>query len=156
GSASVLVACNAIYCSDIAAQIRKSLIRNALLRKGIAIRHPASEADLAGYLALRYTVWKAIGYLRDECKLSRVEWEIDYWDRSAFPLCAFSPKGRVIGCTRLIQNLGDEQPAYVALFQKLLGAANDPVLNKLFQYPKVPTHPFDVLFQFPGFGREFK
>ena len=156
GSASVLIEGKPIYCGDVASQVRKSLIRNALQRNGIEIRKPLSDAELTGYLSLRYAVWKAIGYLRDECKLTRTEWEIDYWDRSAIPLCAITADGKVIGCTRLIQNFGDEQPAYVAKFQKLLEAANDPPLMKLFQFPNVPTHPFDVLFQFPGFGREFK
>ena len=155
-SASVLDECSSFYCSDIEAQLRKSLIRSALLRKGIEVRQPCTENELSGYLSLRYTVWDSIGYLREENRATRVPWEIDFWDRTAIPLCAIMPDSTVIGCTRLIQNLGEEQESYVASFQKLLDVANDPLLTKLFQYPNVPTHPFDVLFQFPGFGKEFK
>jgi predicted GNAT family N-acyltransferase len=156
GSASVLIDRNSIYCSDIPSQIRKSLIRSALLRKGVQIRQPRSDAELSGYLSLRYSVWKAIGYLRDENKLSRVQWEIDFWDRTAIPLCAITADGRVVGCTRVIRSFGDEEQSYVTLIQRLLDSANDPQLNKLFKFPNAPTLPFDVLFQFPGFGKQFK
>jgi predicted GNAT family N-acyltransferase len=155
-SASALGGQNAVRCPNVEAQLRKSLIRSVLLRTGIEVRQPRTDNELAGYLSLRYSVWKSIGYLRDDNKATRVPWEIDFWDRTAIPLCAITPDNSVIGCTRLIQNLGDEQEFYVASFQKLLDAAKDPQLTKLFQYPNVPTHPFDVLFQFPGFGKEFK
>jgi hypothetical protein len=45
---------------------------------------------------------KAIGFLRDENKNSKAEWEIDFWDRTAVPLCAITQDGRAIACASLI------------------------------------------------------
>jgi predicted GNAT family N-acyltransferase len=141
---------------DITEQLRKSLIRVALFQKRIEVRAPGTDAELSGYFSLRYRVWKEVGYLRDENKDSQVEWEVDFWDRTAVPLCAITPDGKVIGCVRLISNLGDEESAYVARIQSLLDQAGDRRLKGLFRFQNTPVHPFDVLFEFPGFWSKFR
>ncbi len=141
---------------DITEQLRKSLIRVAIFQRRIEIRSPATDAELSGYFSLRYRVWKEVGYLRDENRDTRVEWEIDFWDRTAVPLCAITPDGKAIGCVRLISNLGAEEPNYVARIQDLLDAAGDRRLRDLFRFQHTPTHPFDVLFEFPGFRAKFR
>lgn len=153
-SASFLNGEPIVTCRDVRSQIRKSLIRVALRRR-VQIRPPSSDAELSGYFALRYKVWKSIGYLRDENKQARTEFEIDFWDRTAAPLCAITQDGRVIGCARLISAFGDEQPC-VAKIKNLLDHVNDPKLHELFRFPNNPQLPFDILFEFPGFGARFQ
>ena len=126
------------------------------MRKSIEIRPPASDEELSDYFSLRYQVWKSLGFLRDENKRSRIEWEIDFWDRTALPVCAINADGKMIGCARLVHSHGTEQPTYVAKIQQLLENVNDPVLTNLFKFPNAAQHPFDLLLEFPGFGRHFK
>jgi GNAT superfamily N-acetyltransferase len=40
--------------------------------------------------------------------------------------------------------------------QKLLENVNDPKLHELFKLPNNPQPPFDILFEFPGFGAHFQ
>jgi len=141
---------------DITPQLRKSLIRIALDQRRIQIRAPESDAELSGYFSLRYKVWKAMGYLREENRQTRANWEIDFWDRTATPLCAVSADGKVVGCMRLISNLGIENPAYVAKIDNLLTRIDDEKLRNLFRFQHIQMHPFDVLFEFPGFWPKFK
>jgi predicted GNAT family N-acyltransferase len=141
---------------DITEQLRKSLIRVALFQRRIEVRAPKNDAELGGYFSLRYRVWSEVGYLRDENKNSQVEWEVDFWDRTAVPLCAITPDGKTIGCVRLISNLGDEESAYVDWIQRLLDQAGDRQLRDLFRFQHAPMHPFDVLFEFPGFRAKFR
>jgi predicted GNAT family N-acyltransferase len=154
-SASFLDRGPVVTCGDVRPQIRKSLIRVAL-RKRVEVRPPCSDEELAGYFSLRYRVWSALGFLREENKRSRIEWEIDFWDRTAVPLCAITPNGEVVGSARLIRNHGDEERCYVAKIQSLLDRVNDPKLNELFRFPNAVQHPFDVLMEFPGFRAHFK
>ena len=112
-SASFISKIPLVTCSDVTPQLRKSIIR-ASLRKSIEIRPPASDEELSDYFSLRYQVWKSLGFLRDENKRSRIEWEIDFWDRTALPVCAINADGKVIGCARLVHSHGTEQPTYVA------------------------------------------
>ena len=155
-SSSVLNTAPVIACSDITTQLRKSLIRIALRQRRIVVRSPSSDAEMSGYFSLRYKVWKSIGYLRGENARTRTQWEIDFWDRTAVPLCAIAPDGKIMGCLRLISNLGDEEPSYVAKIERLLGKARDPHLSRLFSFQHTPMHPFDVLCEFPGFRAKFR
>jgi|SRR5262245_2640829 len=141
---------------DVTDQLRKSLVRVAILQRGIEIRSPVTDRELSGYFALRYQVWKAVGYLRDENKGTSVEWEVDYWDRTAVPLCAITREGKTIGCVRLISSLGREEPNYVARIQRLLDQAGEAQLKRLFKFQNAPMHPFDVLCEFPEFGAAYR
>ena len=154
-SASFINKTPLVTCRDVTSQLRKSIIRVSL-RKSIEIRPPSSDAELSGYFSLRYQILKSLGFLRDINKRSRIKWEVDFWDRTALPLCAVNTDGKVIGCARLVQSHGTEQPTYVAKIQQLLDSSNDPVLRDLFKYPNAAQHPFDLLLEFPGFGPHFK
>src|SRR5262249_55610953 len=154
-SATFLTRETAVTCRDVRPQLRKSIIRSEL-RKKVQIRPPCSDAELAGYFSLRYRVWKSIGYLREENKRAHTEWEIDFWDRTAVPLCAITQDGSVIGCARLIRSHGDEEQPYVSNIQNLLNKRNDPTLNDLFRFPNTAQHPFDLLQEFPGFRAHFR
>ena len=113
-----------VHCSDITSQVRKSLIR-AALRNRIEVRIPRSGQELSGYFSLRYRVWKAEGYLREENREVSPEWEIDFWDRTAVPLCAIARDGKVVGCARLISSHGDEEPTYVARISDAPGSGQE-------------------------------
>jgi predicted GNAT family N-acyltransferase len=145
----------AVTCRDVTPQLRKSIIRSGL-RKRVQIRPPSCDAELSGYFSLRYRVWDAMGFLRDEAKYMRTRWEIDFWDRMAVPLCAVTRDGRVIGCARLIGSHGEEQQPYVSNIQRLLNTTNEPALNDLFKFPHCAQHPFDLLLEFPGFRAHFR
>jgi predicted GNAT family N-acyltransferase len=155
GTASFFDHAVAVSCRDVVAQVRKSLIR-AALRKRIEIRTPRSEQELSGYFALRYKVWKSVGYLRSENTQTRTEWEIDIWDRTAVPLCAIASNGTVVGCARLISSSGDEEPAHVSRIEKLLDQAKDAKLSKLFEVSKRMQQPFDLLEEFPEYRPHFR
>jgi predicted GNAT family N-acyltransferase len=154
GTASFLDDALVVTCSDVVAQVRKSLIR-AALRKRIKIRTP-SEQELSGYFALRYKVWKSVGYLRSENAQTRTPWEIDFWDRTAVPLCAIASNGTVVGCARLISSSGDEEPAHVSRIKKLLDQAKEAELSKLFEVPNRMQQPFDLLEEFPEYRPYFR
>ncbi len=145
----------AVYCRDVRPVLRKTLIRMAL-RKKYQIRPPQTESELADYFALRYGVWKQQGFLRRECEAANVKWEVDFWDRTALPICAVAPNGKVVGCVRLVKSHGAEEEPYVSRIGELLVQANDPVLIKLFKFPHAPTEPFDILPEFPGFRSYYR
>lgn len=154
-SASFLENRPVISCFDVLPQIRKSILRMALRLK-VSICAPYSDTGLENYFALRYKVWKAAGFLQDSYKNSNVKWEIDYADRTAIPLVAVSTDGRTIGCTRLVRNLGCDQPYYVSRIETLLAQAADQTLTSQFNYPHLLVHPYDVLEEFPGFRSTFR
>jgi predicted GNAT family N-acyltransferase len=154
-SASFLNKQSLVTSSNVKQQIRKSLIRVAL-RKRVKIRPPISDQEFADYFALRYQVWDAAGWLRDQNREAQNKWEIDHWDRTAVPLVALTPNGRVIACARLIRNLGEEEQPYCGRIQKLLAKTNDPVLSRLFDFPNSVQQPFDVLHEFRGFRAHYR
>lgn len=145
----------AIFCRDIIPVLRKTLIQMALRRK-FEIRPPQNEAEFIGYFSLRYQVWKQSGFLRSECEKTTQKWEVDFWDRTALPLCAIAPNGNVIGCVRLVKTHGAEEEPYVSKINEILLRASDPVLIDLFKFPNVPTEPFDILFEFRGFRAYYR
>lgn len=124
----------AVTCSDVRPQLRKSIIRAELRKR---VRPPSSDAELAA------------------TKTRIVRWEIDFWDRTAVPLCAITQDGRTTACASLIRSYGDEEQPYLSKVAKLLGTIDDSVLNVLFKFPNAPQHPFDILQEFPGFRAHF-
>jgi predicted GNAT family N-acyltransferase len=144
-----------VPCREVLPQLRKSLIRVGL-RGRVQIRPPSSDEELERYFSLRYEVYQAIGFLGKANRAARLQWEIDYWDRTAVPLCAITKDGQVIGCARLIRTYGDEEQPYVSKIQRLLDERGDATLQELFRFPKVPLQPFDVLMEFCGFRTRFR
>jgi predicted GNAT family N-acyltransferase len=153
-SASFLDGRSWVAPTDLTQQLRKSLIRVALRTK-MAIRPPDSDGELSQYFALRYQVWKEVGYLRTENRKSRIEWEVDHCDRTAIPLVAIM-EGRVVACTRLISSYGAEEQPYCSRIDNLLRQVNDAVLCELFEFPPCVVHPFDVLQEFPEFRAHYR
>jgi predicted GNAT family N-acyltransferase len=80
--------------------------------------------------------------------------ELDYTDRTSIPLCLFSANGEVLGCSRLVKEVGKDEHQYVAYVQQLVDSANDPTLKDNFNLPRQLRQPFDVLEEFQGF-REY-
>ena len=154
-SASFLERRPVLFCGDAMSQIRKSVLRMTL-RQRVSILSPNSLDELAAYFSLRYKVWSAAGFLCDQNKRSRLQWEIDYGDRTAIPLVAISTDGRTIGCTRLVRSVGREEEFYVSRVEELLARARDQILAGQFNFPHSPVHPFDVLEEFRGFRATFK
>ena len=142
-----------VTCKDILPVLEKSFTRSSL-RKLVQIRSPASADEWAGYFALRYRVWEECNYLRDENKCARTKWEIDWKDRTAIPLCAITPAGKVVGCARLLH--GQEEHRYVSQINALLIGTGDDILQRLFNFPHRATLPFDLLTVFPSFGERFR
>jgi predicted GNAT family N-acyltransferase len=153
-SASFLSPPKVVTCRDVVSQIRKSLIRVGL-RNRVEIRPPSSDREFSEYFSLRYKVYDATGYLREENRRARTHWDIDHWDRSAVPLCAINREGKVIGALRLIRSHGAEEQPYVSRIQSLVDGVNDPTLKELYRFPNVNVEPFDVLMEFRGFRSHF-
>lgn len=150
GSASFSWIEPVISAADVRYQLRKSLIRIAL-RNRYTIRSPENDSELSSYFSLRHRVWKSMGYLKEEYKAARIEWEVDLWDRMSIPLVAISRDGETVGCVRLIRSFGNEEERYVAAIKSLLDKKGDPALLGFFDYPKKMEQPFDVLVEFPDF-----
>ncbi|MCI0599274.1 MAG: GNAT family N-acetyltransferase [Beijerinckiaceae bacterium] len=143
-----------VPCKDIIPFVKKSLIRSSL-RKQVQIRPPISDAEWAGYFSLRYRVWEECNFLRDENKRARTKWEIDWKDRTAIPLCAITPAGKVVGCARVLKSHGQEEQPYVSQITNLLIKIGDGTLQKLFSFPRCAKEPFDLLMEFPGFRAHY-
>jgi predicted GNAT family N-acyltransferase len=145
-----------VTCGDVTRQLRKSVIRATLRRKGIAIRTPALDEHFSQYFALRYRIWEKVQYLRKENSKTRTRWEVDFWDRTAVPWCAIDPDGKVVGCVRLMRTHGKEESSYVEKIQFLLDRCGDPELGRLFQFPRALKQPFDLLEEFQEFQAYFR
>ncbi len=143
-----------VPCKDIVPFVRKSLIRN-YWRNQVQIRPPESDAEWAGYFSLRYRVWEEMDFLTDENKRARTKWEIDWKDRTAYPLCAITPQGNVVGCVRVLNSHQERQP-FVSQITNCLQAIGDGTLLKLFSFPNAQKFPFDLLGEFRGFGAHYR
>lgn len=141
-----------VACNNVIPFLEKSLIRSSL-RKQVQIRPPASAEEWAGYFSLRYRVWEQCNFLRDENKRAITKWEIDWKDRTAIPLCAITPEGKVVGCARVLKSY-EERP-YVFQIADLLSRVGDETLLKLFSFPHCAKEPFDLLMEFPGFRAHY-
>lgn len=149
-SASLLGRQKPATAKDVVAALRKSLIR---LRAGqySVVRTLQSKEDFRAYFSLRYSVWKQLDYLPAQKDCADSRWELDYTDRTAHPIGAFSKEGPLVGCARLVRGLGEESSIDVEIITNLIEERNDPKLRANFSYPRTLTHPFDVLESFPGF-----
>lgn len=137
--------------------IRKSAIRVRARRVVSAIRPLQGRDELLAYFKLRYRVWTALGYLHQSVEYPEEGLEINYSDRTAFPLGAFSHEGYLIGCARLVRGLGCDVPHIVAQIEELIDESKDKQkLRQDFAYPSELTHPYDVLAAFPPFTEYYR
>jgi len=134
---------------DYVPALRKSILK-LRTRQYASIRPLESAADFRAYFALRYRVWKSLNYIPPEKQCPESQWEIDYTDRTAFPIGAFSKTGELIGCARLVRGLGQEVPC-AGLIHAIVAEKNDPKLMANLRYPAGLVHPFDVLESFVKF-----
>ncbi len=154
-SASLLEWPRVVNVQDPLPALRKSLLRLLSLKDRITIREIRSDDDFRRYFALRYRVWKHMGYLPPEQDCAESRWELTYTDRTAYPLGAFTPEGELIGCARLVLPLGQDSH-HLHLIESLIAASGDPKLSGVFRYPERLMHPYDLLECFEGFRDYFR
>lgn len=122
--------------------LRKSLLR-LVFKDRICIRELKAEDDFRQYFALRYRVWKQMGYLPPEQDCAESQWELNFTDRTAYPLGAFTREGELISCARLVLPLGQDSH-HLRLIESLVSASGDRKLKEVFQYPERLVHPYDL------------
>jgi ribosomal protein S18 acetylase RimI-like enzyme len=138
---------------DLLPALRKTVM-SLQLRRRCTVRPLLTPSDFEAYFALRYDVWRELDYIPEHRLSERTRWEIDYADRTAFPIGAFADD-QLVGCARLVMEFGKESPC-VTLIQDLLMKGADPTLLRNFQYPRLLTHPFDLLQSFPAFHAYYR
>ena len=135
------------------------VLRKILLRKRIQetlkVRELLTKEELRQYFSLRYQVWKQMNYLPAEQDCPESGCEVNFTDRTAYPLGAFNADGSLMGCARLVFALGYDSP-HLKLIEKCVADTGDAKLQKVFRYPGFLTHPFDILESFKGFGDYFQ
>lgn len=69
----------------------------------IVIDFPRTEKDFKGILALRFTIYRALGYLSEEILQAESHYDLDPFDPNAIHLLARDTRsGDIVGCSRLI------------------------------------------------------
>ena len=142
-----------INVQDTLPALRKTLLRMRLKNK-VEIRELKSSDDFIQYFRLRYKVWNAMGYLSRQCDCENSEFELNYSDRTAYPIGAFNQKGELMGCARLVFPIGHDSH-HLPLISQIVAAKNDAKLTANFQYPRMMLHPFDLLESLVGFRTYF-
>ena len=153
-SASLLTNDSAIRTSDIQMALQKACVRLRMRSLG-TIRELGSEQDMEAYLKLRHDVWRQEGHL-DGKPTPDTPWEIDYTDRTAYPIGAFNEHGIILGCCRLVRELGKESHKHLMLIHSLLSRSSDPELLQSFKPPVIMHHPYDILEAFSGFRSYYR
>jgi predicted GNAT family N-acyltransferase len=138
-----------VVVRDVTAALRKEVVR--WRNQDLTVRELVSIDDLRLSFALRYAIWMSEGYVPAARNAARARLELDYTDRTAVAVGAFTADGRLAGCARLVRQLGAEVPAQVARIEAIVRDAGDPVLRRNFAYPPTLVHPFDLLEAFRGF-----
>jgi hypothetical protein len=153
--ASLLSAPLVTYTAAVLPALRKAVL--ALhVHEIVQIREIRSARDFEAYLALRYQVWSQLGYLDRSRMPTATEWELNFTDQTARPIGAFDGD-RLIGCARLVRQLGVSEPFYEQLIQQVIGARSDrDDLRPNLVPPRGMLHPFDVLESFPGFRTHYR
>lgn len=142
---------------DVLPEVRRAVIR---LRGGGdggdgRVVRLTTPAQFRAYLALRHKVWSGEGYIDADDLANGAGLELDYTDRTATPVGVFARDGRLVGCARLVQELGNEIPDHVRAIAAVIAEAGDPALFRRFEYPKILAHPFDILHEFEGFRHRY-
>ncbi len=135
------------------AALRKRVLAHA--RGGwVEIRPLRETTDLRRYLALRYDVWRQMGYLAPDRDFPEVGWEVDPSDRRSLAFGAFDHDGDLVGCVRLVLDrvvLGAE-----ARMGALLDETDHPGIRSCLQVRRGPAQPYDVLESFECFRRRYR
>jgi GNAT superfamily N-acetyltransferase len=142
-----------VNTGHLLAALRKAVL-SLQLRGSFTVRPILTPADFEAYFALRYEVWRELDYIPRHRLSEHIPWEVDYADRTSFPIGAFAGD-ELVGCARLVMELGKETPC-VKVIGDLLMRRADPVLLRNFQYPCFLSHPFDLLQSFPAFHAYYK
>jgi GNAT superfamily N-acetyltransferase len=140
---------------DPIAAARKAILR-LRTRCYSRIRTLTSDSDWRAYFSLRYQVWKQLRYIPRDKDCPESQWELDYTDRTAEPVGAFTTDGRLIGCARLVRGIGNEDPRRVSRIERLIAERRDPCLEGNFEYPRSLNHPYDILESFPKFREYYR
>lgn len=151
--ASLLDHHHIITVQDTLPALRKSLLKMRLTSK-VTIRELNTQDDFIQYFAFRYKVWHDMGYLPSQFDCPEVGLELNYTDRTAYPIGAFTPSGKLIGCSRLVFPLGHDSH-HLPLISALVAAQHNDKLTASFDYPRMMTHPFDILESMTGFRSYF-
>jgi GNAT superfamily N-acetyltransferase len=151
--ASLLDYSPVVNVQDTLPALRKSLLRIQIKNK-VTIRELSSTEDFVQYFSLRYKIWRTMGYLPSVCDCEDSGLEINYSDRTAYPIGAFNVAGELIGCTRLVFQIGHDSH-HLPVLSDLVISKNDDKLSANFDYPLKMVHPFDVLESFAGFRAYF-
>ena len=151
-SSSLLENTHLVNVQDTIPAIQKSITR-LRLKDSINIATLDDKEQLREYFALRYRVWKKMGYLAPEKDSSKSAWEIDFTDRTALPIGAFTHDGKLIGCARLVFPSHGKFRHLTRMIDDLIKERNDPILTRNYQQPKNLMHPFDLLESFDEFAR---
>jgi N-acetylglutamate synthase-like GNAT family acetyltransferase len=151
--ASLLDYNHVVNVQDTLPALRKSLLRMRI-KNHVTIRELNSENDFTQYFSLRYKIWRAMGYLPSQSDCKDVGLELNYSDRTAYPIGAFTPEGELIGCARLVFPIGHDSH-HLPLISKLVAAKKDAKLTATFEYPRMMIHPFDILESLAGFRSYF-
>ena len=151
-SSSLLTDSLTVNVQNTISALRKSLLRMEL-KKTVTIRPLESKQEFQSYFRLRYQVWKEMGYLpaHRDCPVSQME--IDFTDRTAIPIGAFTSDGKFVGCSRLVFPFGHEV-RYVRVINELVAELGSAIVSLHLKYPEKLNHPFDLLESFRGF-REY-
>lgn len=108
--------------------LRKSLLR-IRLKKAVSVRPLKSKEDFRQYFRLRYKVWKEMGYLPASRDCPEGQMELDFTDRTALPISAFTPEGALIRYARLAFP-SDHEVRYGSLIKDLVVEQGSAVLLK--------------------------
>lgn len=138
-----------VVVRDIAAALRKELVR--WRNHSLIVRELVTIDDLRQAFALRYAIWTSEGYVPPARNAFCARLELDYTDRTAVAVGAFTAAGSLVGCARIVRQLGAEARGQVTKIDAIVRDAGDPVLRRNFAYPPTLVHPFDLLEAFPGF-----
>ncbi|WP_411728679.1 GNAT family N-acetyltransferase [Methyloglobulus sp.] len=142
-----------INVQDTLPALRKSLLKMQLKNK-VTIRELTSTDDFIQYFSLRYKIWRSMGYLSKECDCEDIGLELNYSDRTAYPIGAFTPRGELIGCARLVFPIGHDSH-HLPLISELVDGKKDDKLTTNYEYPLTMVHPFDILESLAGFRSYF-
>ena len=138
--------------------IRKSILRLKLSDHLKVVRLDTIE-QLREYFALRYTVWKDMGYLTAERDCADLQLELDYTDAAALPIAAFDNDGQMLGCARLVfarRNEISDAPDHSLLIENPIRESGSACLKRNFARPPSILHPFDLLDAFDKFKRYYR
>lgn len=152
--ASLLDSTQIINVQDTLPALSKSLLR-LRFKNHITIRELVSEDDFEQYFSLRYKVWRAAGYLPKQYDCDISQWELNYTDRTAYSIGAFTSERKLIGCARLVFPIGHDT-YHLQKIKKLVNKKRDTKLSTNFEYPTIMVHPFDILESMQGFRAYYR